>query len=223
MFDRQRFRPFLKPSTGIGRGHGKRKSSGKSGAGAIIDKSKYEAPTEYKATAPYRENVVEDPNGTLFAVGDASYTRYRRDIIPAENRKGYLAVRKAEEGSLVTVHYPEYDFVGGKVKAHDEYFLITRGASLSSEPNRKLQLEFQGSTLPNNEKISGRHPLWLDRPTREIANYLRHSDKITIQAPKIKAKPYREQLEEWRRDFNGRRNRSIAEVLARGAKIYGIN
>ena len=200
---------------------GRGSSSGKRDNPGFIDRRKYKEPVTYAATAPYNTDVVPDSNGRY---SDKQGNRYSIKEVGAENKKGYLAVRKAEEGSMIVVHYPEYEFRDGIMKAHDEYYEMARRDTSHKldMPIKKLQLHYKGSSLPHNETIQPRgfYILGADK-TSDVARHFRRSDRITIYAPKIKARPFKEQEAEWRAEFRADREKRIAEAKAKGIKVYG--
>ena len=162
------------------------------------DAGKYEKGVMYTATVPYKEEYISDPNGTFL---DPQRNHYRREITQAENKKGYLAVKNAVEGSRITVHFPKSLEEYG-ISEHDEYYEVRRVKYGDGSISKFLHLEFTGSTLPNNRQTL-RHGVRTDK-TSNIREFLGLSDRITIEAPKVRPKSYEEQLAE-RRAENARK------------------
>ncbi len=198
MLRREIPRPFLKASTGIGRGHGKRRESG---AAAIIDKSKYESPAEYKATTEHSVEFVKDPNGTLYHA--ETHERYSVEGHLAEN-PGFKAIRSAPIGSVVVVHQPKTEWMAGigEIPAHDEYYemredkrlkgrkslhvIHSTGTAKYSDIGQKRATIHKGYYISNfgADVIGGPYDDWRMGTVKDIQKRFKYSDRITIYKPK---------------------------------------
>ena len=149
-----------KPSSGIKRG----------GSSRVIDKSKYEPPTEYRATTPYSEEYVKDPEGTL--VHSKTKERYSRKETYAEN-PGFQEMRKAPVGSVIVVHQPRLQYVREVVPAHDEYY---RPVFTQDKEGRYItRYGAKGSSSFYSSDLTS---------AKEIQATFKHTTRITIYKPK---------------------------------------
>ena len=152
------------------------------GSSRVIDKSKYEPPTEYRATTPYSEEYVKDPEGTL--VHRKTKERYSRKETYAEN-PGFQEMRKAPVGSVIVVHQPRLQYVREVVPAHDEYYEVFQRTRSTKTLRSVFTQDKEGRYITSHGVTRSKafYPADLTS-AKEIQAEFKHTTRITIYKPK---------------------------------------